>query len=71
MIADELQLLGSHGLAAHEYPGMLDFVTHSDIDLTALVSRRISLDEAPEALAGMDTPAPGQAGVTVIVPSER
>jgi D-arabinose 1-dehydrogenase-like Zn-dependent alcohol dehydrogenase len=71
VIADELQLLGSHGLAAHEYPGMLDFVTHSDIDLTALVSRRISLDEAPEALAGMDTPAPGQAGVTVIVPSER
>jgi D-arabinose 1-dehydrogenase-like Zn-dependent alcohol dehydrogenase len=66
VIADELRILGSHGLQAHEYPAMLDFVARSGLDLTRLVSRRIGLDEAPRALAGMDDPVPARPGVTVV-----
>ncbi|GHF44182.1 alcohol dehydrogenase [Amycolatopsis bartoniae] len=64
VIADELRILGSHGLQAHEYPAMLDLV--SRLDLGQLVGRRISLDEAPAALAEMDQPVAPRAGVTVV-----
>ncbi|GAA5171614.1 hypothetical protein [Amycolatopsis dongchuanensis] len=53
-------------IQAHEYPAMLDFVTRSGLDLGRLVGRRISLDEAPAALAEMDRPVPARAGVTVV-----
>jgi D-arabinose 1-dehydrogenase-like Zn-dependent alcohol dehydrogenase len=66
VIADELRILGSHGVAAHEYPAMLDFVARSGIDLGQLIGRRIGLDEAPVALAEMDDPVPVRAGVTVV-----
>ncbi|MEU2228238.1 zinc-dependent alcohol dehydrogenase family protein [Streptomyces sp. NPDC018347] len=65
-IALELELLGSHGMAAHAYPGMLGLVRSGVLRPDLLVTRTISLDAAPAALAAMDT-APG-AGVTVIDP---
>ncbi|NIH78384.1 zinc-dependent alcohol dehydrogenase family protein [Amycolatopsis viridis] len=65
VIADELVLLGSHGIQAHEYPEMLALIDRSTMDLDALVGRRITLDEAPGALMAMDDPA-GGAGVTVV-----
>lgn len=66
VIADELRILGSHGLQAHEYPAMLDFVTRSGMDLGQLIGKRITLDEAPAALSQMDEPVPARAGVTVV-----
>ena len=65
VIADELVLLGSHGIQAHEYPEMLAVIRRSTVDLAALVGRRITLDEAPAALTAMDDPV-GGAGVTVV-----
>lgn len=62
----ELELLGSHGMAAHTYPGMLHLVRAGVLRPDLLVTRTITLDAAPAALAAMDT-APG-AGVTVIEP---
>ncbi len=62
----ELELLGSHGMAAHTYPGMLHLVRSGVLRPDLLVTRTITLDAAPAALAAMDT-APG-AGVTVIEP---
>ena len=64
VIAGELRILGSHGIQAHEYPGMLEFA--SGMDLTRLVGRRIGLDEAPQALAEMNEPVTARAGVTVV-----
>ncbi len=66
VIADELRILGSHGLQAHEYPAMLEFVARSGMDLARLIGRRIGLDEAPIALSEMDEPVPARAGVTVV-----
>ncbi len=67
VIANELELLGSHGMAAHEYPAMLEPRFASGlIDPTVLVGRTITLEDAPDALATMD--AGGHPGMTVIVP---
>ncbi|WP_338898203.1 zinc-dependent alcohol dehydrogenase family protein [Streptomyces sp. TG1A-60] len=65
-IALELELLGSHGMAAHAYPPMLELVRAGVLRPDLLVTSTISLDAAPEALAAMGT-APGS-GVTVIEP---
>jgi alcohol dehydrogenase len=57
VIADELELLGSHGLAAHDYPSLLAL----GLPVERLVTRRITLDRAPAVL----TEPPG-GGITVI-----
>lgn len=54
VIASELEILGSHGMAAHEYPAMLASIARGDIDPRMLVGRTITLDDAPEALAAME-----------------
>ncbi|WP_210576680.1 zinc-dependent alcohol dehydrogenase family protein [Streptomyces sp. GESEQ-4] len=65
-IALELELLGSHGMAAHTYPPMLELVRTGVLRPDLLVTSTITLDATPSALAAMGT-APG-AGVTVIEP---
>ncbi|MFJ4976851.1 zinc-dependent alcohol dehydrogenase family protein [Streptomyces coeruleorubidus] len=65
-IALELELLGSHGMAAHAYPPMLELVRGGVLRPDLLVTSTISLDEAPPALAAMGTAPP--AGATVIEP---
>jgi alcohol dehydrogenase len=59
VIARELQLLGSHGMAAHSYAQL--FALRLPVD--RLVTRRIGLDDAPAALAD-----PPGGGITVIEP---
>lgn len=64
VIASELEILGSHGMAAHEYPAMLAHIAAGDIDPRVLVGRTIPLDGAPQALATMDSTV--LPGMTVI-----
>ncbi|MFI8889700.1 zinc-dependent alcohol dehydrogenase family protein [Streptomyces paradoxus] len=66
VIALELELLGSHGMAAHSYPPMLELVRSGVLRPDLLVTSVIGLEEVPAALAAMGT-APG-AGATVIEP---
>ena len=66
VIAGELQLLGSHGMAAHAYPQMLALVAAGRLRPGDLVTREIGLEDAPAALAAMSDGSP--AGVTVIRP---
>ncbi|MFE6195509.1 zinc-dependent alcohol dehydrogenase family protein [Streptomyces sp. NPDC057838] len=65
-IALELELLGSHGMAAHTYPPLLELVRGGVLRPDLLVTSTIGLDEAPSALAAMGTAA--GAGVTVVEP---
>jgi alcohol dehydrogenase len=67
LIGQELRWLGSHGLAAHDYPRLLDLVSSGVLRPDQLVTRVIGLDEVPDALAAMSTASP-PAGVTVIEP---
>ncbi len=64
VIANEWEILGSHGMAAHEYPAMLAQIAAGRIDPRALVGRTITLEEAPHALASMDSVS--LPGMTVI-----
>jgi D-arabinose 1-dehydrogenase-like Zn-dependent alcohol dehydrogenase len=67
VIALELQIVGSHGMPAHDYPGLLAMVSADRLPADRLVTRRITLDEAGPALAAMGQPG-FPAGVTVIEP---
>lgn len=66
VIGLELEILGSHGMAAHAYPPMMDMVRAGALRPDRLVTSTITLDAAPAALAAMGS-APG-AGVTIIEP---
>ncbi|GLY35334.1 alcohol dehydrogenase [Amycolatopsis sp. NBRC 101858] len=66
VIGGELELVGIHGLQAHEYPELLRVVETAGIDLAALIGRRIGLDDVPAALAAMNDPVPARPGVTVV-----
>jgi alcohol dehydrogenase len=67
VIAYELDVLGSHGMAAADYPPLLDLVTSGRLPVAALVQRRITLDEVPAALPALGDGSLG-AGVTVARP---
>jgi alcohol dehydrogenase len=66
LIGQELSWLGSHGMPAHAYAEMLALVASGNLQPAELVTRTISLAEAPAALASLSKSTP--AGVTVIVP---
>ena len=65
VIAKELEIYGSHGMAARDYPGMLDFVASGAVDPDRLIGDVIGLAEAGAALAAMSGPASG-VGMTVV-----
>ncbi|WP_327091416.1 zinc-dependent alcohol dehydrogenase family protein [Nonomuraea sp. NBC_01738] len=64
VIGQELRLLGSHGMAAHAYPGMLELIRAGILHPDQLVTRTIGLPDAGKALASMGSVP----GVTMIVP---
>ena len=65
-IAWELDLLGSHGMAAADYPGMLELIAQGDLAPQHLIERTIGLQEAAQLLPGFNTAT--VAGITVIRP---
>jgi D-arabinose 1-dehydrogenase-like Zn-dependent alcohol dehydrogenase len=65
VVAKEIEIYGSHGMAAHDYPGMLAMVADGSLRPDLLVGEVIGLEDAGAALAAMDQP-PISAGMTVI-----
>jgi D-arabinose 1-dehydrogenase-like Zn-dependent alcohol dehydrogenase len=65
VIARELEIYGSHGMAARDYPPMLDLVAGGTLRPERLVGEVIGLAGAGDALAAMSRPA-ATAGMTVI-----
>ncbi|MFD6563540.1 zinc-dependent alcohol dehydrogenase family protein [Micromonospora profundi] len=66
VIAYELEVLGSHGMAAHAYPELLRLVTAGVLRPADLITRTIGLDDVPDALTTMDRPTTG--GMCLIRP---
>jgi alcohol dehydrogenase len=66
VLAGELELLGSHGMAAHAYPQLLGLVAAGRLDPARLVTGTLTLDDAPAALAAMGDAPP--AGVLIVQP---
>ncbi|HET6480783.1 MAG TPA: alcohol dehydrogenase catalytic domain-containing protein [Actinoplanes sp.] len=65
VVARELHVVGSHGMAAADYPPMLDLVARGRLDPGRLVGSVIPLEAVGVALTTMDSPIPGHAGITV------
>jgi alcohol dehydrogenase len=66
VIAWELDLLGSHGMAAADYPAMLALIASGDLRPQDLVERVVGLRAAAARLPTLDQASP--AGMTVIDP---
>jgi alcohol dehydrogenase len=67
VVSRELEVVGSHGMAAVDYPGLLAMISAGRLAPQALVGRAVSLEEAGEELRAMDNPVPAGAGLVVAV----
>jgi alcohol dehydrogenase len=67
LVARELQVTGSHGMAAADYPAMLELVAAGRLAPRRLVGTVIPLAEAGTALTAMDSPIPAHSGIVVAV----
>jgi alcohol dehydrogenase len=66
VIAWELDLLGSHGMAAVDYPEMLALVASGVLNPSLLVKREVNLEFGARALADLNNQQQG--GITIIKP---
>ncbi|KTR41858.1 alcohol dehydrogenase [Curtobacterium oceanosedimentum] len=66
VIADELELLGSHGIAVGEYAAMLDDVVTGRLRPAESIGRTIGFEDLPGALEAMDRPASGSGMVVAV-----
>lgn len=65
VVAHELRVAGSHGMAAVDYPAMLELVSSGRLDPAGLVARVIGFDELASALVALDSPDTGIGGLVV------
>jgi alcohol dehydrogenase len=64
VIANELEILGSHGMQAHRYDAMLAMIESGKLAPEKLIGKRITLEQSIDALMNMDKFE--GAGVTVV-----
>ena len=64
VIANELEILGSHGIQAYKYPALLEMIKSGKLHPEILIGKTISLEESIEALTSMSEF--NSQGVTVI-----
>jgi alcohol dehydrogenase len=54
IIANELEIYGSHGMQAHRYPQMLKMIQDGTLHPQKLIGIKISLQDAPNELLNMN-----------------
>ena len=64
VLANELEIIGSHGMQAHKYPEMLDMINNGKLAPEKLIGKTVSLEEATSLLPNMNN-FEGK-GITVI-----
>jgi len=64
VIANELEIIGSHGIQAYKYSSLLEMINSGKLHPQKLVGKLISLDESAEELSNMNRFA--GTGITVI-----
>ncbi len=65
VISKELEIVGSHGMAAADYPELLAMIVDGRLDPRGLIGRVVTLSDAPTELAAMDSLVPMMAGLVV------
>jgi len=64
IIANELEILGSHGMQAHKYSGLLAMIRAGKLFPEKLIGKTIGIEESSDELANMDSFS--ETGLTVI-----
>ncbi len=64
VIAKELQLIGSHGMQAHQYPKMMEWISSGKMQPEKLLGKVITLEESCQELSDLNSFR--NTGVTVI-----
>jgi alcohol dehydrogenase len=64
IIANELEILGSHGMQAYKYKALMEMIQAGKLQPEKLIQKTISLDESLKELTNMDSFR--RTGVTVI-----
>ncbi len=64
IVANELEILGSHGIQAHRYPAILKMIQEGLMDPGKLTGQLVTLEEAADQLVRMDQRA--DPGISVI-----
>ena len=54
VLANELEIIGSHGMQAYKYPEMLEMIRNGKLQPERLIEKTISLTDVAEALPNMD-----------------
>jgi len=55
IIAKELEIIGSHGMQAHQYPEMLSLITSGKLPVKKLLGKTMNLEEGTQALMQMNS----------------
>jgi len=64
VVANELVIIGSHGMQAHKYPEMLEMIQNGTLQPQKLIGKTVSLEESIDELMNMNDFT--GTGVTVI-----
>jgi len=64
VIANELEIIGSHGMQAYKYPAVFEMIRSGKLHPEKLIGKKISLKEVPESITNMNK-FPG-VGVTIV-----
>ena len=54
VVANELEILGSHGIQAHRYGTVFEMIAAGSLNPSKLIGRKVNLEEAMEELITMD-----------------
>ena len=64
VIGRELEIIGSHGMQAHKYPGMFEMIRDGKLEPEKLIGKMVSLEEGIRELTSMNSFS--GVGVTVV-----
>lgn len=64
VIGNELEIIGSHGMQAHQYPPMMEMILNGKLQPQKMIGKRVSLEEGAKELMNMNEFK--NIGVTVI-----
>ena len=64
VIGRELQIIGSHGMQAHQYPGIFSLIEQGRLDLKRLIGHVVTLEQGIHELENLNSFS--QNGITII-----
>ena len=65
LVAKELEVVGSHGMAASDYPRLLAMIASGHLEVSRLLGRVVAFEQLPVELAAMDDLIAQSAGIVV------